>query len=358
MNLAPRRPLFGLPEQEPDRAPVYEVDAAAGLILGANRAGWQAWGVDPAAVAPPLPIDRAMPALTRLRALPAGVGAEPQRDEALTFWAARGLLHLVCLVEALGPPARFRVRAVCAEPASGFAAEVPEADRARPRDDIALPARLAHELRTPLGAVIAYAEVLKDEHFGPHANPRYRCYARDIYQSARHALGVIDAMLGDPQRAGRRQLCFTDLEPAVVVEGCVAVARPLAEGAGLELEANYADGLPRLIADEVSLRQMLLNLLTNAVKFARAGDRIAVAVACEGDGPLDIVVADTGPGMEPGAGSQDDCAHGRRGKGLGLGLPLTRALAEANGASLTVDSAPGKGTRVTISFRKDRLVPV
>jgi signal transduction histidine kinase len=95
------------------------------------------------------------------------------------------------------------------------------------------------------------------------------------------------------------------------------------------------------------------------VKFARPGDRIAVAVACEGDGPLDIVVADTGPGMEPGPDRrEDDPTPGRRGKGLGLGLPLTRALAEANGASLTVDSAPGRGTRVTISFGKDRLVPV
>jgi signal transduction histidine kinase len=361
MNLAPRRPLFGLPEQEPDPAPVLEVDAAAGLILDANRAGWQAWGIDPAAVAPPLPIDRAMPALARLNALAAGGGTGPERDEALTFWTARGLLHLVCRVEALGPPAHFRVRAVCAEPAGDLGAQTRAHDDG-PREDIALPAlpaRLAHELRTPLSAVIAYAEVLKDEHFGPHANPRYRSYARDIYRSARHALGVIDAMLGDPQRAGRRQLSFTDLEPAVVVEGCVAVARPLAEGAGLELEANYAAGLPRLVADEVSLRQMLLNLLTNAVKFARPGDRIAVAVACEGDGPLDIVVADTGPGMEPGPDRRGgDPAHDRRGKGLGLGLPLTRALAEANGASLTVDSAPGRGTRVTISFGKDRLVPV
>jgi signal transduction histidine kinase len=332
----------------------FEVDAAAGVILGANAAGWRAWGVDPAAAAPPLAVDAAMPGIERLRAIAAGPASDSHRDETLTFWTAHGPLNLVCRVEAVGPEARFVVRGVRPEPANDIAAMSGEAE------DVALPARLAHELRTPLSAVIAYAEVLKDEHFGPLANARYRTYARDIYQSARHALGVVDAMLGgDARQTGDRELTFTDLEPAVVAEGCVALARPLAEGAGLELEANYATGLPRLIADEVSLRQMLLNLLTNAVKFARPGDRVAVAVACRGDGPLDITVADTGPGMEPAPSRNGgDAGAGHRGKGLGLGLPLTRALAAANGATLMIDSAPGKGTRATISFGKDRLVPV
>ena len=223
-----------------------------------------------------------------------------------------------------------------------------------------MPAQLAHELRTPLSAVIAYAEVLKDEHFGPLANARYRTYAQDIYQSARMRWrGRCHA--GRPETAGTRQLSFTASRAGAVVEGCVAVARPLAEGSGARLEVDYAPGLPRVIGDEVSLRQMLLNLLTNAIKFARRGDRVSVAVACLGDGPLEISVADTGPGMqaEP-ACDADACAPapGDRGKGLGLGLPLTRALALANGASLAIDSEPGKGTRATITFAKDRLVPV
>ena len=359
MNLAPRRPLSGLPvqEQDPCAAPAFEVDAAAGAILAANPAGWQAWGFDPAAVAPPVAIDRAMPALERLRAIPAEDEPRSHEIEALTFWTARGLLHLVCQVEAMGPGARFAVRAVQAQGATDLAAPEREAERDGQAPDIALPARLAHELRTPISAVITYAEILKDEHFGPLANARYRAYARDIYQSARHALGVVDAMLGDPRQGGVRQLAFSDLEPALVVEGCVAVARPLADGAGLTLEADYAPGLPRVIADEVSLRQMLLNLLTNAIKFARPGDRVRVAVACRDDGPLDISVADTGPGMGPEPACGGD-APGRRGTGLGLGLPLTRALAAANGATFAIDSAPGKGTVATISFSKDRLVPV
>jgi signal transduction histidine kinase len=366
MRLPPRCPRFGLPTQEPDQhaAPAFEIDAAACAVLGANEAGWRAWGLDAAAAAPPIAIDAAMPAVERLRAMAAGPAPEAHQHQTLTFWTPHGVLTLMCGVEAAGTDACFVVRGVQAGQPSDVSAPVRESEHDGEAGDVALPARLAHELRTPLSAVIAYAEVLKDEHFGPLANARYRSYARDIYQSARHALGVVDAMLGGSTRqAGERELVFTDLEPAVVAEGCVALARPLAEGAGLELEANYASGLPRVIADEVSLRQMLLNLLTNAVKFARPGDRVAVAVDCRDNGPLDITVADTGPGMAPGMGSgpsrdRDDAAQVHPGKGLGLGLPLTRALAAANGATLMIDSAPGKGTRATISFGKDRLVPV
>jgi signal transduction histidine kinase len=230
--------------------------------------------------------------------------------------------------------------------------------------EVALPARLAHELRTPISAVIAYAEVLKDEHFGPHANARYRDYARDIYATARHALDVVDGMLqGDLDRSGVPPLVFADVDVAGVVESCLSVVQPLAERAGLELGMELAPRLPRVVADEVSLRQMLLNLLANAVKFARRGDRVAVTAAYDGDGPLSICVADTGPGMgQTGAQAPADgplaAMPAAANAGLGLGLPLTRALAEANGATLAIDSAPGCGTRVTLSFGKDRIVPV
>ena len=226
-------------------------------------------------------------------------------------------------------------------------------------------ARLGHEVRTPLGAAIAYAEVLKEEHFGPLGNARYREYARTIYDSARHALGVIDGMLaGDRGGTDLPDLAFRDLDPAGVIENCLAVARPLAERAGLDLVADLGPGTPRVIADEVSLKQMLLNLLTNAIKFARPGDRVTLGAVHGADGSLRIEVADTGPGMEPTAFPWPDGAAApepppqRPDGGLGIGLPLTRALAEANGAALIVDSTPGHGTRVTIAFGKDRVVPV
>jgi signal transduction histidine kinase len=225
--------------------------------------------------------------------------------------------------------------------------------------DVALDAWLAHELRTPLSAVIAYAEILKSEHFGPIANPRYKSYACDIYDSARHALGVVDSMLqGDRARTALPTLSFADLDPAAVVEGCLTVARPLAERAGLELAADVPAHLPRIVADELALRQMLLNLLSNAIKFARAGDRVAVRVVYACDGPLAISVTDTGPGMGSNMGPGEGEPPKAERAGLGLGLPLTRALAAANGAKLAVESTPGQGTRVTISFGKDRIVPV
>jgi two-component system cell cycle sensor histidine kinase PleC len=268
-------------------------------------------------------------------------------------------------VEGLGPQSggrraasRSRLRDAGAAAFNGHADK-----RNGSRPEVALDAWLAHELRTPLSAVIAYAEILKDEHFGPLANARYKGYARDIHESARHALGVVDSMLrGDANRSLVPPLAFADLEPTRIVESCLTVARPLAERAGLVLGAQFSPHLPRIIADELSLKQMLLNLLANAIKFARSGDRVTIAVAYEGGGSLHISVIDTGPGMGSGL-EQATCARADQsvnGKpvvgGLGLGLPLTRALAEANGAELAIESAPGEGTRATISFGPDRIV--
>ena len=228
--------------------------------------------------------------------------------------------------------------------------------------DVALDAWLAHELRTPLSAVIAYAEILKSEHFGPIANPRYKSYACDIYNSARHALGVVDSMLqGDRARTALPTLSFADLDPAAVVEGCLTVARPLAERAGLELAADVPAHLPRIVADELALRQMLLNLLSNAIKFARAGDRVAVRVVYTCDGPLTISVTDTGPGMarrgaqgrargpgaRPAAHARARCRQrrqARRGKHAGPGHPrhhLVRQGPHRAGVTRFVITAPG-----------------
>src|SRR5262245_15303581 len=328
----------------PPAAPTLVIDADAGALIGANPAGWTTWGVDPATAAAPLALDRAMPALQRLREICKSHTHRSRQRETLIFWAARGLLRLDCRVEASEVPAAsaVRVQALEASAPTGAAGRMLARHGCSADLEVALDAWLAHELRTPLSAIIAYAEVLKNEHFGPLPNPRYRNYARDIYDSARHALGVVDSMLrGDRTRSALPSLAFADIDPAGVVERCLTVARPLAERAGVALGVELAPNLPRVIADELSLRQMLLNLLANAIKFARAGDRVSVAVAYDVDGPLTICVADTGPGI--GDAPQTEAT------GLGLGLPLTRALAAANGAALAIESAPGRGTRVTIS---------
>jgi len=353
--------------------PAFLIDAAAGTVVAANAAGRRAWGLDAKDDGRATAIDRAMPVLRRLPAL-----SRSGDCVTLTFWTSRGLLHLHCRVEPVGPgggrylvrglPGGKRVRA-----ARGIGAGVlacrPGADAAQISGQASALARLGHEVRTPLSAAIAYAEVLKEEHFGPLGNARYREYARAIYDSARHALGVIDGMLaGDRGGTGLPDLAFRDLDPAGVIDNCLAVARPLAERAGLDLVASLAPGTPRIIADEVSLKQMLLNLITNAIKFARPGDRVTLDAVQGPDGSLRIEVTDTGPGMElgveagafpwPEGAAASEPAPPRPAGGLGIGLPLTRALAEANGAALIVDSTPGHGTRVTVAFGKDRVVPV
>jgi two-component sensor histidine kinase len=345
--------------------PAFIIDARAGAVVAANSAGRRAWGIEAGDSRTAVAIDRAMPALHRLAALSRSGAAGP-----LAFWTAGGLLHLDCRVEAVGPgDTRFLVRASFDNTSELGASGTGAPADAGPTGSVPMStlARLAHEVRTPLSAAIAYAEVLKEEHFGPLPSRRYREYARAIYDSARHALSVVDAMLArDPGGTGLPELAFTDLDPAGVIDNCLAVARPLAERAGLELVADLGPAMPRVVADEVSLKQMLLNLVTNAIKYARPGDRVTLGAAYGADGCLRIEVADTGPGMaaashpwREGAGPQDgaDGARaGRRDAGLGIGLPLTRALAAANGATLVVDSTPGRGTRVTIAFGKDRVV--
>jgi two-component system, cell cycle sensor histidine kinase PleC len=352
--------------------PAFLIDAAAGAILAANGAGWAAWGLDGSSASPPVNIDRAMPALARIGEI-AGTG----RVEHLTFWSARGLLRLACRVERSGTPdaGQYLVRAVGRRLEDS---EIASQDGAGAGGlEVTPSARLAHEVRTPLSAVIAYAEILKDEHFGPLANARYREYARHIFDGARHALGVVEGILGNGGGAGGvPALAFAHLDAAAVVENCLAVARPLAEQAGLELVGELAPGLPRVVADELSLKQMLLNLITNAIKFARPGDRVTVRVAAAPKGGVQIQVADTGPGMgaapvlpgleERGATVSRPASEAHlaghalrseraRNTGLGIGLPLTRALAEANGAVLQIDSAPGRGTCATIAFGADRI---
>lgn len=334
-------------------APAFLIDIGRALLIDSNTAGRKLWWGEGGAPALPMALDRAMPAMSVLRERPADGGARGN----LVFWTQRGPACLACVWHPLPAAAPSLIVVAADEQDHGqlHRLQLPPAggDHAPP-----LTSKLAHELRTPLGAVFAYADVLTREHFGPLNNPRYRDYARSIRDSAEHALGVLDRMTASGSTAGdgrAKELRFRDLDPAGVVENCVTVIRPLAARAGVLLGVSFPVHLPRIVADEVTVRQMLLNLLTNAVKFARRGDRVTLAVSLADDGGLTFAVEDTGPGLEP-AGPID--AKQRSAKGLGIGLPLTRQLAEANGAEFVIESAPGLGTRASISFGKARVVPV
>src|SRR5262245_2136535 len=336
------------------QAPTFVCDAAAGAILSANPAGWQFWGSE-GCLPDPVAIDRAMPALDRLRALAkAGLSAR-DLELNLTFWTARGIAQGTCFVSGPETGARFVVRLAVASAGAGPTTDPSEAVEQ---------AKLAHEIRTPLSAVISYAEVLKDEHFGPLGNACYRTYAANIFESARHVLRLVDGMLqGFLDRSSASRLTFTNVAADEVIESCLVLARPVAERAGVDLIASLPPDPPHLVADELSLKQILLNLLANAIKFSRRGDRVRVMANTSAIGKFEIAVCDTGPGMaEPEAHFAPRCQHGGRAgtanAGLGFGLPLAKALAEANGASLLINSELGRGTCVTLTFGKDRVVLV
>jgi two-component system, cell cycle sensor histidine kinase PleC len=253
-------------------------------------------------------------------------------------------------------------------------AEVPAAVAAR-ADTAAMPwitpgaqhlARLAHELKTPLSAIVAAAEIMRDARFGPLGDIRYEGYAAGIHESASHALGVINAMLGaTPETAnGHAALAFTEIDLNQLAEGISLSVRALMEAAGLSVGHTLEPGLPHVVADAVTVRQMLLNLVTNAMRATPAGGAITIETAYELAGPVHLMVRDTGAGM-----SQEDIARAldpvrpadfepRPSGGLGIGYPLILGLARLNGASVGIESEPGEGTAVTITFAAGRVIPV
>jgi signal transduction histidine kinase len=222
-------------------------------------------------------------------------------------------------------------------------------------------AKLSHELRTPLAAIVALAEIMRDERLGPLADARYRGYAGDIHDSALHALGVLSSFLEPGAgQVGSPPMVFAEIDVAAVAASSVSAYVPLAERAGVRLALVAPPGLPHLVADRRSLKQILLNLIANAVRFTPPGGAVQVSAHYECGAALGIEVADTGDGMSEAElkrvlGSAPGC--GRR-AGSGLGLPLVRALAAANGGVLELESARGQGTRARVRFASDRVVPV
>ena len=222
---------------------------------------------------------------------------------------------------------------------------------------------MSHELRTPLNAIIGFSELVLRETFGPIANDRYRDYIDDIRGSGAHLLSLINDILDlSKAEAGQIELVAEPVEVDALVEACAAMLAPRAQQAGVQITTEIAPNLPHLLGDERKLRQALLNLMTNGIKFTPPDGLVRVRARLA-DGSLEIEVADSGIGIAkadiPKALSpfgQIDSALSRRHAGTGLGLPLTKRLIEAHGARFSLESEIGAGTIATILFPPERLL--
>ncbi|MBK1671090.1 hypothetical protein CKO28_24080 [Rhodovibrio sodomensis] len=223
-------------------------------------------------------------------------------------------------------------------------------------------ANMSHELRTPLNAVIGFAEVIEGQLLGEIGNPRYRAYASDIRESGQHLLSLINDILDHAKiEAGRRELHEEWLRLPDLIHATVRLVRERAHDRGIHLDVVPAARLPQVYADQRGVKQILLNLLTNAIKFTPEQGRVSVRTEVSADG-LWLEVADTGIGIAEhdidkamAPFGQADNWLTREHEGTGLGLALCKQLAELHDGTLTLDSTPGAGTRVRVTLPADRL---
>jgi PAS domain S-box-containing protein len=224
-------------------------------------------------------------------------------------------------------------------------------------------AKISHELRTPLNAILGFSEVMRMERFGEIPNEKYRGYVNDIHASGAHLLSLINDLLDlSKVEAGKLELNFTSVALAEVIDHAVKMVQEQATSARVILRRTIPADLPNVVADYRSMSQIMLNLLSNAIKFTDPGGQVIISGQLTKAGELKLRVKDTGLGMteaeikqalEPFSRITTD---GRDVPGTGLGLPLTKALAEANRASFVISSEPRKGTLVEITFPTTRVL--
>jgi len=214
-------------------------------------------------------------------------------------------------------------------------------------------ANMSHELRTPLNAINGFSEILTSELYGPMGDPRYKGYANDILMSGQHLLDMINDILDMAKiEAGKMSISRQFIDPVEPVDAAVRMIRRKAEDAGISLVLDAEKDLPEIEADHRAIRQMILNLISNAIKFTDKGGRIAVTIR-KRDNIMRFAVADTGIGIpekdiprlaQPFEQVSD--TSNRNYEGTGLGLALTKSFAEMHGGKLTIASELGRGTAV------------
>ncbi len=225
-------------------------------------------------------------------------------------------------------------------------------------------ATMSHELRTPLNAIIGFSEAMANEIHGPLGSAQYESYVGDIHNSGTHLLSLINDILDySKAEAGELDCHMQPIDIGDTATKALRMVSTQADRKGVKIEPRIAQDLPPMAGDERRMRQVLMNLLMNAVQFTEAGGHIGLSVAIDRDGDLVIGVRDDGIGMA--AEDLDrvmlpfvqlDSGHNRSVDGAGLGLPLTKKLIELHNGALTIKSEVGVGTLVELRFPPDCLI--
>jgi len=224
--------------------------------------------------------------------------------------------------------------------------------------------QLSHEMRNPLNAILGFSEIMEGHHFGPLGDERYESYAGDIRMSAEHLLSLVNDLLDMARiESGKMKLEFDSVALPSLIEDCVKISKAQAAKFGVNLYTLAPANLPPVVADARSLKQVLINLISNAVKFTGSGGSVLVSAEPDAEGGILITVADTGIGMSHGEvqlalepfGQVDGKLQNRH-KGTGLGLPVAKALTEANKAIFNIESEPKQGTQVKLLFPSTRVL--
>ncbi len=225
-------------------------------------------------------------------------------------------------------------------------------------------ARVSHEIRTPLNAIIGFSDLMAEQRFGPIGSPRYVEYANDIGRSGKHVLEIVNDLLDISKiEAGEQELDFAAISLNQTLLDAVAILQPQANRQRVIIRTSLSSAVPDVVADRRSIKQIAINILSNAVRFTPAGGQAVVSSSYEKDGGVVVRIRDTGVGM-----SDQQLADAMkpfrqvsesarpRGEGTGLGLPLAKAMTEANRAQFSMDSKPGAGTIVEIRFPPQRVL--